>query len=143
MFICVVDLRTGVMTYANGGQNRPLLARGGEYRFMELKTGVPPGMFADCEYTNCSLTLESGDRLYLYTDGVNEAMNSRGEEFGNDRFLATANRFRDLEPEALDGKIREAIREWAGSAEQSDDITTLAFHFKGAFGFGNESLEEL
>jgi sigma-B regulation protein RsbU (phosphoserine phosphatase) len=132
VFICTLDLVTGQMTYANGGHNPPLLSLAGEpYRFMRLEKGVPLGMFAESRYRSCALDLQAGDKLYLYTDGVNEAMNEEGEQFGNDRFLERANAFRDLPPEEFDGAIRRELARFAGGAEQSDDITTLAVTYTG------------
>jgi sigma-B regulation protein RsbU (phosphoserine phosphatase) len=133
MFICVLDLATGEFRYANGGHNAPLIAQGGEpYQFMELKKAIPPGMLTRAKYQEGSLQFAPGDRLYLYTDGVNEAMNLDNKQFTNDALLRSANNALSLEPEAFDGAIRQAVAEWTTGADQSDDITTLAFHFIGA-----------
>jgi sigma-B regulation protein RsbU (phosphoserine phosphatase) len=75
------------------------------------------------------MQLSPGDRIYLYTDGVNEAMNPEGKELGNDAFLEAANKFRDLPPEEFDNAIRKVITEFANGAEQSDDITTMAISY--------------
>ncbi|MDR2403915.1 MAG: SpoIIE family protein phosphatase [Spirochaetaceae bacterium] len=134
VFLCTFDLITGKMIYANGGHNPPLISlSGGPYQFMRLEKGIPPGMFGDSRYRSCELDLQTGDRLYLYTDGVNEAMNEGGEQFGNDRFLDRANRFRDLPPEEFDGAIRQELALFVQGAEQSDDITTLAIAYKGKY----------
>ncbi|MDR2617989.1 MAG: SpoIIE family protein phosphatase [Treponema sp.] len=127
VFLCTIDLRTGKMTYANGGHNPPLISlSGGAYQFMRLKKGVPLGMFEDSRYFLGGLDLRTGDRLYLYTDGMNEAMNSEGELFGNRRLLEKANACTGLRPEAFDGAVRQEIALFVNKAEQSDDITTLA-----------------
>jgi sigma-B regulation protein RsbU (phosphoserine phosphatase) len=130
VFICSIDLVTGEVIYANGGHNAPLLSvSGGQYKFMELKKGVPPGMMDISRYKQCSMKLNPGDKLFLYTDGVNEAMNPKDEQWGNDRFLETANKHIPLEPGPFDGAIRETLSGFVAGAEQSDDITTLAFHY--------------
>ncbi|MDR1250163.1 MAG: SpoIIE family protein phosphatase [Treponema sp.] len=132
VFLCTLDLYTGKLTYANGGHNAPLISLNREpYQFMKLAKGVPPGMFAASRYTCCCLDLHAGDKLYLYTDGVNEAMNREGEQFGNDRFLERANSCRDLPLEEFDGAIRQDITRFAQGAEQSDDITTLGIAYIG------------
>ncbi|MDR2362853.1 MAG: SpoIIE family protein phosphatase, partial [Spirochaetaceae bacterium] len=132
VFLCTFDLLTGKMTYANGGHNPPLISLSGEpYRFMKLKKGVPLGMFEDSRYQSCVLDLRAGDKLYLYTDGVNEAMNGEGEQLGNDRFLERVNAFRDLPPEEFDGAVRRELALFVRGAEQSDDITTLAAAYTG------------
>ncbi|MDR0760187.1 MAG: SpoIIE family protein phosphatase [Treponema sp.] len=131
VFLCTIDLASGKMTYGNGGHNPPLISLSGEaYQFMRLKKGVPLGIFEESPYFLGELDLHAGDRLYLYTDGVNEAMNIEKEEFGNRRFLETANACRDLAPEEFDGAIRQEIARFVNGTEQSDDITTLAIAIK-------------
>jgi sigma-B regulation protein RsbU (phosphoserine phosphatase) len=132
VFLSTLDLTTGVLSYANGGHNPPLISQAGEpYRFMELKKGIPLGMLEDSKYKHCEIQLHSGDKLYLYTDGVNEAMNNDGEQLGNERFLAKANEVRNLEPNDFNDMIRQAIAGFANGAEQSDDITTMAITYLG------------
>jgi sigma-B regulation protein RsbU (phosphoserine phosphatase) len=132
VFLCAIDLQSGKMTYANGGHNPPLTSRSGEaYQFMRLKRGVPLGMFEDSRYFLSELDLHTGDRLYLYTDGVNEAMNREGELFGNCRFLEKANASGVLPPLEFDRAVRREISLFANGAEQSDDITTLAVTYHG------------
>jgi sigma-B regulation protein RsbU (phosphoserine phosphatase) len=131
-FIASVDLQTGMSIYANGGHNPPLIAAAGKpYEFMQVKKGVPPGMIDMSKYKTCFLQLNAGDRLYLYTDGVNEAMNNEGEQWGNERFLEAANKYRELPPKAFDEAIRAEISAFANGTEQSDDITSVSILYKG------------
>jgi sigma-B regulation protein RsbU (phosphoserine phosphatase) len=88
-------------------------------------------MMEESKYKPCFLQLKPGDKLYLYTDGVNEAMNPQGEQFGNERFLQTANRFLASSPEEFDKAIRQELSVFVDGAEQSDDITTLAISYLG------------
>ncbi|MDR1257279.1 MAG: SpoIIE family protein phosphatase [Spirochaetaceae bacterium] len=132
VFLFTLDLYTGKLTYANGGHNAPLISLSGEpYQFMRLKKGLPLGMFEESRYICCELYLHAGDKLYLYTDGVNEAMNQEGEQFGNGRFLKRANSCRDLPLEEFDGAIRQDITRFVQGSEQSDDITTLGITYYG------------
>jgi sigma-B regulation protein RsbU (phosphoserine phosphatase) len=132
VFLCVINLVTGKMSYANGGHNPPLVSLSGEpYRFMKLEKGMPLGMFGNSRYRHCELDLHAGDKLYLYTDGVNETMSGEEELFGNLRFLETANAVRDLPPEEFDRAIRKELSLFAKGAEQSDDITTLVISYGG------------
>jgi sigma-B regulation protein RsbU (phosphoserine phosphatase) len=131
VFACVLDLRTGLLRYANAGHNRPLISRsGGEHEFLELKRGLPMGVQEDFPYSSSEITLSEGDRLYLYTDGVNEAEDPQGEQFGNERLLDTANRYRDLSIREFDLAFRASLSEFVNGAEQSDDITTLVLIYK-------------
>jgi sigma-B regulation protein RsbU (phosphoserine phosphatase) len=130
VFVITVDLTSGEAVYANGGHNPPLLCRANaDFQFMELKKGIPLGVMEDAVYLPSNLQLNPGDKFYLYTDGFNEAMNDKMEQFGNDLFIETANEGRELSPEAFDNKMREAIVEFSADTEQSDDITSLFFHF--------------
>jgi sigma-B regulation protein RsbU (phosphoserine phosphatase) len=130
--ICHLDLVTGGMVYANGGHNPPLLSQANRpYQFMELKKGVPPGMMDISKYKTCTMQLKPGDKIYLYTDGVNEAMNPADEQLGNERFLELANKYRDLPPREFDEAIRREVAVFADGAEQSDDITTIAVSYLG------------
>ncbi|MDR0908505.1 MAG: SpoIIE family protein phosphatase [Spirochaetaceae bacterium] len=129
-FIICLDLESGFTLFANGGHNAPLISIDGQnYEFMKLKKGIPPGMFDTAKYQLSTIQLHEGDRIYFYTDGINEAMNIDGEEWGNERFIAEANRYINDEPEEFDNHIREALGKWTEGAEQSDDITSIAFHF--------------
>ncbi|MDR0598611.1 MAG: SpoIIE family protein phosphatase, partial [Treponema sp.] len=130
VLICSINLVSGEMIYANAGHNPPLVSiSGGGYQFMKLKKGLPPGMMETSVYRQCSMKLNPGDRLYLYTDGINEAMNMENREWGNDRFLEAANRYIDLRPEVFDAAIRAQLAEFVSGAEQSDDITTISFTY--------------
>ncbi|MDR0409490.1 MAG: PP2C family protein-serine/threonine phosphatase, partial [Spirochaetaceae bacterium] len=126
VLLCTLDLKTGVLFYANGGHNPPLISlSGAPYRFMDVKKGLALGIFEDSKYKLCELQLHPGDKLYMYTDGVNEAMNNEGEQLGNERFLAKANEAWHLESDQFDVAIRQTIDSFSGDAEQSDDITTM------------------
>jgi sigma-B regulation protein RsbU (phosphoserine phosphatase) len=130
VFACLLDLTTRVLSFANAGHNKPLIARsGGAYEFLELKRGLPLGVSPDFPYVSSELTLNEGDRLYLYTDGINEAENPPGDQFGNERLLETANSCRELAPRDFDEALRRRLAEFVNGAEQSDDITSLAFVF--------------
>ncbi|GHV69515.1 hypothetical protein AGMMS49928_12090 [Spirochaetia bacterium] len=131
VFVCQLDLITGFLSFANAGHNKPLISRsGGGYEFLELKRGPPLGVSADFPYQSAGLTLDEGDKLYLYTDGINEAENPQGDQFGNDRLLGTANSCRELAPQDFDEALRRALAGFVNGAEQSDDITSLALVFR-------------
>jgi sigma-B regulation protein RsbU (phosphoserine phosphatase) len=132
VFAACLDLQTGNMVYANGGHNPPLLSRNGNaYQFIELKKGPPPGALEGISYETSHLTLMTGDRFYMYTDGFNEAMNVNMDAWGNDNFLEAANKLRHLSPAEFDNAMRAEIKAWSAGAEQSDDITSIALLYKG------------
>ncbi|MDR3324678.1 MAG: SpoIIE family protein phosphatase [Spirochaetaceae bacterium] len=132
---CALDLTTGDAIYASGGHNPPLLSRqNNPFEFMPLKRNLPLGIEDTVTYQLCFIHLDPGDKLYLYTDGINEAMNAGGEEFGNKRFLETANAHRARLPEEFDEAIRDEIAAFCNGAEQSDDITSIAIEYLGKIG---------
>lgn len=130
MFVTLVyasfDPETGVLTYANGGHCNPLVVHAdGSSEELVHTGGVALGVVPDLEYRENRVTLAPGDTLILYTDGVSEAMNSDGEEFGTDRLL---NLFADNPPrdaQQANEAVLQAVAEFAGGHPQSDDVTCL------------------
>ena len=130
MFVTVLyavyDPETGEFTYASGGHDAPLLVRpDGSTELLPLTGGIALGIIPDLEYQQNTVTLKLGETLVLYTDGVTEAMNNEGEQFGVERLREV---FRDSAPadssEAAE-MIFDAVNAFAGGAAQSDDITCL------------------
>ena len=133
VFYAVYDRYTGRLTYANGGHNAPLLVRAnGERSLLPLTAGLALAIVPDMEFQQDSIVLNPGDTVILYTDGVNEAMNRDHDEFGNDRLLEL---FAGGPPksatEANDATF-DAVNVFVAGAAQSDDITCLVLHRKGA-----------
>ena len=122
-WIGVLD-RAGTFEYVNAGHNRPFVRHAdGRIEKVMGRGGRFLGMFEDASYRANVLKLDRGDVLYLYTDGVTEAMNTKGELFGERRLCA--------EIASGAGRVREAIAEFVGSAEQSDDLTGMAIAWHG------------
>ncbi len=134
-FVALIDLKTGRMTYVNGGHNPPLVYRASEDRF-EYLTGSARnyalGLMDDAEFEQETIDLSRGDVIYLYTDGVTEALNEAEELFGDDRLEQALNRLkaRQMSVEEILAAVRSALDEYVGAAQQSDDITMLGFRLK-------------
>jgi sigma-B regulation protein RsbU (phosphoserine phosphatase) len=123
-FYCVLDGRTGKLAYANAGHNPPLLIKSnGAITRLECG-GVVLGPFSSASYDQCEAMLEPGDRMLMFTDGVTEARNENGEEFGEDRLIELLGRLRDLEAEALKNRLIEELVEYSGG-NFDDDVTLL------------------
>ncbi len=123
-WIGLLDPRTGRIEYVNAGHCRPFVRRtDGTVEKIVGKGGLFLGMFEDAAYRAHVLDLDRGDRLYLYTDGVTEAMNAKMEQFGEARLVET---LAESGPDA----VADAVRRFVGDAEQSDDLTdmTLVWH---------------
>ena len=85
-------------------------------------------MVPDLEYDEATITLNPGDTVVLYTDGVTEAMNEENEEFGTDRLCEIFTGISPADSEELNMKVFEAVHAFAGDTSQSDDITCLTLH---------------
>ena len=126
LFYAVYDPHSGLLTYANGGHNAPLIRHAdGSSTLLPLTGGIALGVIDGIEYEQAEVRLERGETLILYTDGVTEAMNEAEEEFGLDRLAAVLTSHPSNDPEEVNGAIFEAVRAFAGDAPQSDDITCL------------------
>lgn len=127
----VLEISTGKFVYVNAGHNPPLLKRaGGTFEWLKSRPGFVLAGMEGVRYRENTLQLEPGDRLYLYTDGVTEATNSREELFGDERLQSALNEYMDLPVEQFLPKIKECIDAFVGGADQFDDITMLALDYQ-------------
>jgi len=125
-------LSTGVVRYANAGHNPPLVLRErGESAYVPRLGGLVLGGVPEYPYRTGSLTLTPGDTLVLYTDGVTEAMDAGQALFGDVRLLDACRPERHRAPQVVVEALLGAVREYAGDAPQSDDITILAVRYLG------------
>lgn len=132
-WIGIVDIETGAVEYVNAGHNPPLVKRhGGSVGYLTEKSGPPLAAMAGIAYRRKEMTLERGDGIVLYTDGVTEAVNRELELFGEDRLVATLTGLLGSHDasDILKG-IVGAVSNFVGGCEQSDDITLLAFKLRG------------
>lgn len=130
LIIGILNIQTGRIVYANGGHNPPIIINHDGAHFIEEKketlVGAMPGMI----YSHNTLTLNNGQGFMLYTDGVNEAMNTDGEQFSNQRMIDEVSKDRALPSEKIVHNLLDRIREHADSAPQSDDIAILIIKFR-------------
>ena len=123
-WVGALDPKSGTIEFVNAGHNRPFVRRAdGAVEKVMGKGGRFLGMFDDASYRANALRLEKGDCLYLYTDGVTEAMNAQGEQFGEGRLVASFTGY--------NANIRKMLCDFVGAAEQSDDITGLLIRWNG------------
>ena len=127
----ILDLTTGKVQFANAGHNPPLLKRGdGSFEYLKTRAGfVLAGMEGVC-YRVGEITLNHGDRLFLYTDGVPEATNVDNKLYGEDRLLTFMNQNASVKATELLPALKANIDEFVGEAPQFDDITMLMFDYK-------------
>jgi serine phosphatase RsbU (regulator of sigma subunit)/anti-sigma regulatory factor (Ser/Thr protein kinase) len=126
-FLCVAfEPKSRRIKMANAGHCRPLLLpRTGPPRWAVERLGTALGFETGLEFESTELTIESGDALILYSDGVTEAFNPDEECFGNDRLLGAATGLAGQSSTAITTNLLRSVRAFAGSAPQSDDIAIL------------------
>jgi sigma-B regulation protein RsbU (phosphoserine phosphatase) len=129
-FLAVVDAATGTLTCYNGGHPLPLLSRaGGPFAPVVLPRGLVVGIVDGVPFPAAAVQLAPGDRLVVYTDGVTEAEDPDGRLFGEERLRATLDACPRRDAAGLVDAVRAAVRDFAGTASQSDDITLLALGY--------------
>lgn len=131
----ILSLSTGSLAYVNAGHNMPLIKRrGGEFEFLETDSDFVLAGMEGQQYRRSERILEAGDTLYLYTDGVTEAVNEKKQLYGDERLRYALNRNKEEPPEALLPDIRADIDRFAGEEPQFDDITMLCLRYNGESG---------
>jgi phosphoserine phosphatase RsbU/P len=138
VFYGVLHLRTGEIQYSNGGHNLPYLLSGtGQARFIENTGGMALGVVEEARYMTKTLRLHTGEGLFLYTDGVTEAMDAEGNQFTEDRLQASLQRDQSPTPMEVIRRALDDVQHFVAGAEQSDDITTLAIRYLQPNGSGD------
>ena len=126
-----IDLESGKMLYACAGHNPPAVCtRDGSFRLLRGKTGFVLAGMEGVMYKENEYVFEPGDRIFLYTDGVTEAMNKNEELFGEDRLLKALDEARDKSAKGLCESVKAAVEAFCDGADQFDDITMLAFTYQ-------------
>jgi sigma-B regulation protein RsbU (phosphoserine phosphatase) len=132
VFCGILNVRTGEVQYTNGGHNPPLLMkRNGDVSYLETSGELLVGAMEEARYTIRSIMLGQGDSLFLYTDGVTEAMNERNELFSEERLRKELSKYQGSTIDQVISAVMHEITEFTGSTPQSDDITMMMITYKG------------
>ncbi len=132
LWLGILTISTGRLVYVNAGHEYPALCRsGGKFELLSDEHSVPVGAMAGVGFVTGELTLNPGDTVFQYSDGIPEANDPEGELFGEDRLIDALNLERDDTPEELGNRILEKVKEFAGDAPRSDDITILCIKYLG------------
>ncbi|MBR5225918.1 MAG: SpoIIE family protein phosphatase, partial [Clostridia bacterium] len=127
----VLDLVTGEFNFVNAGHEMPFICKaGGEFEAHKLRRAFVLAGMEDMRYRAGSMTLEPGDKIFQYTDGVTEATNAQEELYGMDRLHAVLNRVKDGTPHEILPAVKKDIDAFVGEAPQFDDITMLCLEYK-------------
>ncbi|HET7151173.1 MAG TPA: PP2C family protein-serine/threonine phosphatase [Candidatus Acidoferrum sp.] len=128
--LCEYDPASGRVTYVNAGHNAPILRRADGTLETLATGGLPLGIEIGAQYETATLVLRQGDALILFTDGVVEAFNQTGQEFGNERWLGAIRNLPDWNAQETLQFLMKRVDEFVGATRQSDDITCLVFRSK-------------
>jgi sigma-B regulation protein RsbU (phosphoserine phosphatase) len=141
LFCAILDTRTGEIKYSNGGHNPPYhLSRGGVQQVPKTG-GRVLGLLEETTYVWSRLVLGSGETIFLYTDGITEAMDPAGQFFSERRLESVLTQTKLASAREQIDHLTNHITLFAAGAEQSDDITALAIRYLGPEGSKNDELQ--
>ena len=131
-FYAVVDTATGHVTFANAGHNPTYrMDGGGQLSTLPMDSGLALAIMPGFHFNEGETTLAPGETLFFYTDGVNEAFNEAGEQYGEPRMEAELEALAGSPPAAICDAMRASVEAFSTGVEQSDDITTVAMRYLG------------
>ena len=131
LFFGVLNLKTGRLQYCNAAHNPPYILGDSLIKF-DCDPNQPVGPIENAEFSLQEITVSPDSTIFLYTDGLTEAKNSADEDFGFERTEAALKDCMEqrLNPEETIKTVTEAMHHFTGQAEQSDDLTMIAVHYK-------------
>ena len=131
IWLGILEISTGRLTFVNAGHEEPALYRkGGSFELYKTKHNVAVGVFPDIEYTSYDIHLGRGDKLFVYTDGVPEATDMFDKLYTTGRMLEALNKYRDGSPQEILEGMNKSVKEFVGDRPQFDDLTMLGFELK-------------
>ena len=129
LFVGMLNLKSGKLTYCNAGHNPPLMITGDGVDFLSVESNTAAGVLCDSAYIEQTVTLSIGDRILLYTDGVTEAKNLKGEYYGEPRLIKVAEESKGSSTQKQVEYILDDIADFSLNTEQNDDITIFNIEF--------------
>ena len=131
-FIGVLDLPTGRLRYCNAGHDAPIVIGKEDVKLLPVKANLPLGVIDDYQYEGQEACIEPGSSLFLYTDGLTEAMDKQHNQFGLQRAFDTLERYCGMDNVVLEEMLQSvsiAVEEFVNGATQSDDLTLMAIRY--------------
>ncbi|MDD3847267.1 MAG: SpoIIE family protein phosphatase, partial [Syntrophorhabdaceae bacterium] len=137
VFCAILNTATGELRYTNGGHNPPVIIRaGGDVSYLDGPGELVVGIMEGTPYTTRTLVLNAGDGLFLYTDGVTEAMNETDEIFSTERLIDVLVSCTGRDVSEMTTCVGEAINDFCKDTPQYDDITMMALKYEGSMDNG-------
>lgn len=132
VWLGILEISTGKLTFSNAGHDDPAYAlSGGDFELIKHKHGLVIGAMSGIKYRDEQITLNKGDKIFLYTDGVPEATDNNNRLFTLNKMLDALNAAKSLDVKSIIGAVRKNVDEFVGEAPQFDDITMLCVEYKG------------
>jgi sigma-B regulation protein RsbU (phosphoserine phosphatase) len=132
LFFGILNVHTGELEYCLGGHDPPYIIRtSGDIELLALTDGMMLGVNEDFTYESRKTVIHKGETIFLYTDGVTEAMNPNDKLFTDQRLEQTLTRWKEKDATTIINSVRETVRNFSEGTPQSDDITMLALKFYG------------
>lgn len=133
VWIGILEISTGKLTASNAGHEYPVIrSNSGVFTTYRDRHSLVVGAMENTRYYDYELNLSSGDKLFVYTDGIPEATNRSGKLMGEDRMIDALNTSPDSSPDLIIDNVKEAVNRFADGAEQFDDMTMLCLDYKGS-----------
>ncbi len=130
IFFGILNIKNGEITYTNAGHNLPLIIRnGGSVSILDNTVGMALGAFENVSYGTGKVKLDFNDIIFMYTDGITEAMDENGSLFGEDNLIQTLKGYGCFKAQEVINNINRDVKQFAGSEAQSDDITMLSIKY--------------
>lgn len=126
MFYGILNIKTGLLTYTNAGHNPPVLADpSGSCTTLAFTKDTSLGIVEGISYSEKTIQLSKNSVLFIYTDGLTEAMNTQGEEFGEEQLMKELSGMEKQNLEQINSQIYATVKKFEGEAPQFDDLTYL------------------
>lgn len=131
VWLGILELSTGKLISTNAGHENPIIYRkGGMFEEIVEKHGFVIGGMPGMKYVEQEMTLNKGDKLFLYTDGLPEAMNADNQMFKIERAIKTLNKCKEKSPEEILSSMSKEVNKFVGDAPQFDDLTMMCIEIK-------------
>ncbi len=132
LFLGILDVKTGVLSFCNAAHNYPFIIRkNGDVQMMEKTHGLPIGVYSNKTYPGDSVVLQPGDMIVLYTDGVTDCKDSNDNFYGMDRLKENISNMTILTARELVNRLINSLKVFRGETKQADDISLMAIRYLG------------
>ena len=131
VWIGIMNLKTGIMRCSNAGHEYPIIRhKDGDYELLKDKHFLALATMEGIKFKDYDIELKYGDEIFVYTDGIPEAIDKDIKQYGTDRLLTALNKNKDIPLERLLPRVRNDLASFVGEADQFDDVTMLGFKYK-------------